>query len=102
MRATPPQALGSREFGFSEPRLDELLFRYRARNRPELLGPSERQRWDQWRRQRLQPGSGLSEPDLAQFESELAEARATHANDPVKQALLDALEAWRSDVACSA
>jgi exodeoxyribonuclease-1 len=99
VRATPPRLLGSRDFGFSQPRLDELLFRYRARNWPETLDAGERQRWDAWRHARLQPGSGLSEPDLARFEAELALMRETHAADPAKLALLDALGSWRNEVA---
>src|SRR5690606_36699453 len=98
VRATPPQALASRAFGFEDPRLDELLFRYRARNWPGTLDADERARWDAWRRTRLAPGSGLADPDLAGFEAELAGLRAAHAGDPASQALLDALEAWRDRI----
>jgi exodeoxyribonuclease-1 len=96
VRATPPQRLGGHDFGFSQPRLDELLFRYRARNWPDLLSPAERQRWDDWRRQRLQPGSGLADSDLGTFEVELAALREQHAGDPAKLALLQALDDWRA------
>src|SRR5690606_11990613 len=60
VRSTPPQALAGRDFGFEDPRLDELLFRYRARNWPALLSPPEHERWNHWRRERLQPGSTLA------------------------------------------
>lgn len=99
VRATPPASLGSRDFGFEDPRLDELLFRYRARNWPGALSPDERGRWDAWRHARLAPGSGLADPDLAQFEAEQAQLRASHAADPAKLALLDALDAWRDNIA---
>jgi exodeoxyribonuclease-1 len=99
VRATPPQLLGAHDFGFSEPRLGELLFRYRARNWPESLAPAERERWDAFRRARLAPGSTLASPDLARFEADLVAQRAQHAADPAKLALLDALEAWRGQVA---
>ncbi|HET7656571.1 MAG TPA: exodeoxyribonuclease I [Luteimonas sp.] len=98
VRATPPQALAGRAFGFEDPRLDELLFRYRARNWPETLAPGERERWESWRRARLAPGSGLADPDLAGFEAEQAALRAAHAADPGKLALLDALDAWRDRI----
>jgi exodeoxyribonuclease-1 len=96
VRATTPQALVGRDFGFADPRLPELLFRYRARNWPDLLSPAERQRWDAWRRLRLQPGSGLADPDLGAFAVELAALREQHAGDPAKLALLQALDDWRA------
>jgi exodeoxyribonuclease-1 len=98
VRATPPQLLAGHDFGFAEPRLDELLFRYRARNWPELLAPGERERWDAFRRDRLAPGAGLASPDLARFEADLATLRAQHAGDAAKQALLDQLDAWRAEI----
>jgi exodeoxyribonuclease-1 len=96
VRATPPEALGRDGFGFSDPRLDELLFRYRARNWPQLLSEDERARWDRWRRERLAPGSGLAAPDLAAFDAEIAALRQLHAAQPERMALLDALEDWRA------
>jgi exodeoxyribonuclease-1 len=96
VRATPPEALGSRDFGFEDPRMVVLLFRYRARNWPETLSPGERARWDGWRRARLQPGSGLADPDAGMFEAEMAAMRATHAGDAGKLALLDALDDWKA------
>ena len=98
VRATPPRALAGHAFGFEDPRLDELLFRYRARNWPDTLAPEERERWESWRRARLAPGSGLADPDLAGFEAEQAALRAAHAAEPGKLALLDALDAWRDRI----
>ncbi|MEO5566037.1 MAG: exodeoxyribonuclease I [Luteimonas sp.] len=98
VRATPPAALGDHDFGFGDPRLVELLFRYRARNWPELLPPADRERWEQWRRARLQPGSGLADPDQGEFDLQLATLRAEHAEAPAKLALLDALEDWKTTI----
>lgn len=94
VRATPPALLGSREFAFSDARMPELLFRYRARNWPELLTHDERQRWDDYRRQRLAPESGLSEYSLDAFRTELAQLRTTTATDGAKLALLDQIDDW--------
>jgi exodeoxyribonuclease-1 len=99
VRATPPRLLAAQDFGFGEPRLQELLFRYRARNWPELLSPAERERWDAFRRARLAPGSGMASPDLGRFEADLAASRAEHAGDAAKLALLDQLDAWRTSIA---
>jgi exodeoxyribonuclease-1 len=43
-RATPAE-LASKVFDFNDPRLDELLFRYRARNFPDTLSEVEQQQW---------------------------------------------------------
>ena len=94
VRATAPHMLGTREFGFSDARLPELLFRYRARNWPDTLTHDERRRWDDYRRQRLSPESGLSENSLAGFKSELAQLRVLHAGDGARLALLDQIDAW--------
>ena len=94
VRSTPPEALGAREFGFSDPRLPDLLFRYRARNWPRTLTHEEQQRWDDYRRQRLLVESGLSELSLDCFRTELIALRALHASDGAKLALLDQLDAW--------
>ncbi|MET1024801.1 MAG: exodeoxyribonuclease I [Pseudoxanthomonas sp.] len=94
VRATPPQQLGERAFGFKDPRLDELLFRYRARNWPLTLDSGEQARWDDYRRQRLASGSTTSEYSLDGFFEELAGLRARHAEEGGKLVLLDQLEAY--------
>ena len=94
VRATPPGALGGRDFGFQDPRLQELLFRYRARNWPETLSIEEKAHWDDYRRRRLVDESGLSEVTFAQYGAQIAELRATHAGDATRLALLDRLQDW--------
>lgn len=101
VRATPPHLLGTRGFGFTDQRLGELLFRYRARNWPHTLTHDERRRWDDYRRQRLLSESGLSESSIADLNLELAQLRALHAGDGTKLALLDQLEAWSRDIETS-
>ena len=103
VRATPPHLLAARDFGFQDPRLVELLFRYRARNWPDLLAPGERARWDEYRRLRLGSGDGLSGTPLSEhgfgtFHAEIAALRLVHAADGGKLALLDQLEAWGRDI----
>lgn len=94
LRSTPPQALGARDFGFQDPRLPELLFRYRARNWPDTLSPSERERWDAYRRMRLCEDRGLSEFTFDSHRAELAALRLAHAGDGRALALLDQAQAW--------
>ncbi|MGY1424867.1 exodeoxyribonuclease I [Lysobacter sp. A289] len=98
IRNTAPEALGARRFDFRDPRLPELLFRYRARNFPEHLDADERIRWDDYRRSRLQSGSGLSEYSFASFDAELATLRDQHSADPARLALLGQIDQWRQDI----
>lgn len=53
VRLAQPQALASLEQEFKDPRLREMLFRYRARHFIETLSEEELVRWQQWRHQRL-------------------------------------------------
>lgn len=94
VRATPPGQLGSRDFGFEDPRFETLLLRYRARNWPHTLSPGERTRWDAYRRQRLGGGSTQSEQDFAGYFTQIDALRAENPDDPRRGALLDALVAW--------
>ena len=45
LRSWPPARLAERGPAFNDPRLDELLLRFRARNHPETLNADERGRW---------------------------------------------------------
>jgi exodeoxyribonuclease-1 len=98
VRATPPHALGTRDFGFTDPRLPELLFRYRARNWPDSLSTAERTRWNAYRRHRLLDDSGLAELSYPAFQAELAGLRALHAGHGGRLALLDQLQAWGEEL----
>ena len=94
VRATPPAQLGTRSFGFRDPRMTELLFRYRARNWPDTLDAAERARWDDYRRERLADGSGLSEIGFTRYFERIATLRGERATEPGKLELLDALDDW--------
>src|SRR3546814_916121 len=75
VRATPPERLGHEHFAFADPRLGELLFRYRARNWPDTLNADERTRWDDYRRQRLQTDIGWSAYTFETHAAEIAQDR---------------------------
>ncbi len=62
IRAMPPEQLAKSVFKFTDSRLPEMLFRYRARNYPETLNTEEIQRWDKFCVNRLtgrQAGAGI-------------------------------------------
>ncbi|WP_413439235.1 exodeoxyribonuclease I [Sulfuriferula sp. GW1] len=58
LRSLPPEQLAQAQPSFDDPRLEELLFRYRARNFPATLTDSEAQRWHEHRAARLFEGAG--------------------------------------------
>jgi exodeoxyribonuclease-1 len=45
LRALPPARLAERHPAFDDPRLQELVLRFRARNHPDTLNSGERERW---------------------------------------------------------
>lgn len=71
VRQTPPDRLALLRPAFDDPRLPELLFRYRARNWPETLNPEERARWEEFRLERLTRPDGGGSIALEEFESRL-------------------------------
>ncbi len=98
VRSTAPADLAPMEQRFRDPRLVELLFRYRARNWPQTLSAAEQSRWDGYRRQRLLEDHGMSELTVAQFEAQIADLRTAHPDDATKHYLLDQLSAWGADL----
>lgn len=58
LRRLAPQELAAAPAAFEDGRLEELLFRYRARNFPQTLGDDERRRWSEHCSARLHDGAG--------------------------------------------
>lgn len=93
VRSTPPALLGATAFGFEQPRHDELLFRYRARNWPETLSEAERERWRGFVAERLRGAHPLSGFGLDEYRQRIAQLRAELPPGPA-HAVLDHLDAW--------
>jgi len=76
---------------FKDERLNQLLFRYRARRFPDSLDEDERARWHDYRRRRL-----LDDPDLASIQSASFEAElvARMQSDGDASGILEALAQW--------
>lgn len=76
IRHTAPKNLAALALDFDDPRLAEMLFRYRARNYPETLDHSEQMRWREYCKERL------NDPDyMVRLENLVNET----ANDEAKQ-----------------
>lgn len=92
VRETAADNLAQLNLPFQDSRLEEMLFRYRARNYPESLSAEEQARWESFRRERLtmaSHGTGLTIDECRQRISEL---RQEMAGNDVKKHILDALE----------
>ncbi len=98
LRTSPPAELAGFAERLKDPRMPELLFRYRARNHPQTLDAGERGRWNDYRRQRLLGDAGLGEQALPDFRAQLDTLALEHAADPAKLALLQHLRDWGTDL----
>ncbi|WP_028469335.1 exodeoxyribonuclease I [Neptunomonas japonica] len=53
VRESDPNTLAELEFAFQDPRLEEMLLRYRARNYPWTLNDEQQSQWEQYRSDKL-------------------------------------------------
>lgn len=67
----PPESLAGRRFAFSDNRLETLVFRYRARNWPETLGPEELADWQKFCIERLTRPGELGPRTIEEFRKEI-------------------------------
>lgn len=96
LRALTPQALAERRPSFDDARLEEIVFRYRARNFPDTLDADEQARWHQHRVDRLHQGvQGAT--TLAAFSEQIDGLFETASAS--NQALLEALVDYAESIA---
>lgn len=91
IRGMPSEQLAKSVFKFTDSRLPEMLFRYRARNYPETLNADEQLRWNAFCVDRLtgrQAGAGIL---LDDYFSRLEQLRGA---DNVNTEIIAALEAY--------
>ncbi len=104
LRALSPEQLaqrvGERPPAFEDDRLDELLFRYRARNFPGTLNTADQERWLQYRTAKLHQGQGgaMSLPVFFERIDALGEPLA-ESDDERGQAILGALYDYAEQIA---
>ncbi len=68
LATTTPDQLGKRLPAFDDPRLDEVFWRYRARNFPQSLNGEEQTAWSEHCRSRLVDGTGNARTLKSYFE----------------------------------
>lgn len=88
LRLLDPQALAKTHQSFDDHRLDEMLWRYRARNWPDSLNNQERKLWREGVSQRL---SQADAPwlDWQRFDAAMADAQWRAGEAPLRRALQD-------------
>ena len=97
IHAASPAELGSQSFVFEDARLQEMLFRFRARNHPETLNAEEQAQWLEHCRHRVIDGeNGFRNFDA--FFVEIARIRAEDDPDERKQFILSELEDFANDL----
>ncbi|WP_397451526.1 exodeoxyribonuclease I [Pseudomonas sp. NA-150] len=74
VRTSEPEQLAHDEWPFDDPRLPELLFRYRARNFAETLTAEEQQRWYAFCQQRLSDARNGAPNTLQSFTEALVKS----------------------------
>jgi exodeoxyribonuclease-1 len=90
IRGLAPAELARHPSRFDDVRLEELLFRYRARNFPEALSAAEQAQWRRFCQQRLSDDACGAPNTLAQFEAGIEQSMVTAT--PAQQQLL---QQWR-------
>lgn len=93
VREAQPEQLANESWPFDDPRLPELLFRYRARNFPETLNDLERTRWYSFCQDRLQNPELGAPNTIASFTKALVEL-SLNATPPQ----LEVLRQWQDYV----
>jgi len=96
LRALPAEKLADARPAFTDIRLEELVWRYRARNFPHTLSEEEVQRWEEHRAARLFEGEGGARTidDLFEKIEELSETA-----DERAEAILGALYDYAESIA---
>lgn len=74
IRNTPVSELAALHFNFDDPRLETMLFRYRARNFPETLGKEDKKQWDDYRQDKFS-NPATSHRTMNQFLTEIDSIR---------------------------
>lgn len=90
VRNAAAQEFAQRTWPFDDPRLGELLFRYRARNFPASLNDQEHRQWLEFCCNRLNNAEYGAPNTLAKFDASLAQLLLTAGTE--QQGIL---EAWR-------
>ena len=93
LRELSPAELAHARIGFDDDRLEEIVFRYRARNFGDTLSPEDAERWEAHRAARLLEGEGGARNVDALFSGiDVLAATADEKGQAVLEALYEYVE----------
>ena len=98
VRGFRPEELVDFVPGFDDPKLNELLFRYRARNYPQTLSPTEREHWREFRFERILDSEGDASIGLADYRRQLSRLAIDTSLSAERRAVVDALLDWPAEI----
>jgi len=93
IRNTPANELAALHLNFDDNRLEEMLFRYRARNYPDTLSSDERQQWDAYRQQKFSDPS-TSHRTINQLRAEIEDIQNAPDTIGTELVILEELMQW--------
>jgi len=93
-----PKDLSKTRMQFDDPRIPEMLFRYRARNWPQSLSQEEQTRWDTFRKGRLLNPEADCGITLSEYQKVLAEKVMQPETSSRDREILSALADWPANI----
>ncbi|WP_151703004.1 exodeoxyribonuclease I [Nitrincola alkalilacustris] len=98
VRRADLEQLAELDLPFQDPRLEEMLLRYKARNFPQTLSDDEQQRWEEYRSQKLLHGEKSGYLSLPKFYEILNQLGAEHASDERTMQILEELALYAESI----
>lgn len=95
LRSTEPTQLADFSFPGGDARLNEMLFRYRARNYPDTLNSTEKSRWQKFCLTRLSDINTTGFLDFSTYQTKIKELKQ---QEGVDQLMLKQLEQYALDL----
>lgn len=98
VRTTLPQDLADLQPAFEDAKLDEMLFRYRARNWPNLLNRAEQQRWQEYRMNRLTDADAGGSITDKEYGKKLSRMVVDASLSAAQRTIVDSLLDWPAQI----
>ncbi|GAB3016742.1 exodeoxyribonuclease I [Bowmanella dokdonensis] len=98
IRQMQPDQMVGLDWQFDDPRLQVMLFRYRARNYPHSLDAQEAEKWQRHRQFRLLDPSSPASIHMDEYLQEIEQLAGQHQQDVNKLAILRALYQYAQSI----